>query len=888
MLTAREKVLLHLMTLQRYSQDPDAPKAATQEGIAEVIDVGRNNVAKIVTSMQEAGDLETHNRHVKGLPSVRKVYFLSQKGFSEALALKKEMESTPLTILDMKGEKHQETFGRVSGYLPKRYTLLELAMGVYRGTFDCPSFHEGKIKQERRFVDFTDRKPTVRNFFGRETELALLNELVASDATRLIVVQGIPGIGKTTLLAKFAQDNRDRINIFWFKVHEWVNVKSVLRPIAEFLSQIGKKGLEWYLNQTEVPNIGEVCHILEGELKEVSAVLILDDVQKAEKGILDLLAALMAVLENAPQMRLICTSRETLTFYNRALVPKGAVTEMVLDGLDRESSMRLMRERALPEEAMEQIFAVTNGHPLFMELVEEPQRAMGKNVRMFIEQEVYSKLELSERRILEIASVFRYPVPTDSFFIMEEEIAKEQGQSVREKGYQDYMVDYDTIDVLIRKAMLKESSGRMVGMHDVLRDFFYSRLSPRQRAVHHKAAAKIYLQDANASSYVEALYHSMLANDFEVAMRIAAGNGRDIIAKGYANMLAPLLRELSVRCRQSNLLERLEVLSLEGEILDIQGEWDLALSTYREVLGLASPERDKRVIADTNRRIGVIMMRRFDYESASRYLETAKVIAGSNHDQHTLMQVHYDLGGMAERRGQCAESLAHFERSETLARSMGEDVGRGKALYGEGRVFGTLLDLDQAVRFKREALEVLQRTSDSNEIAKVLSSMGSDLWNIGIKEEGIHALERAVELANSIGDLNTLGYALFNLAGAYIEMGELGKAEAAVDQVSSIAKKLDEQFLLAGSHLHRGYIYHRRKEWEWAKEEFAMAIMKMRQAGSPPRLCYWLVEVGKVYLENLDNAGAKLLFKEALELANRSGQETLRRQVEEATLSVNE
>ncbi|MBM4237587.1 MAG: hypothetical protein FJ151_03790 [Euryarchaeota archaeon] len=130
---------------------------------------------------------------------------------------------------------------------------------------------------------------------------------------------------------------------------------------------------------------------------------------------------------------------------------------------------------------------------------------LDKNIRMFIEQEVHSKLDMAECRILEIASVFRYPVTVDTFFIMEESISKEIGTGPREMRYEDYLVDYDTLDELLAKSLLQESAGRMIGMHDLVRDFFYSRLTPKQRAIYHGAASKYYRGDTSPPSFVEAM-----------------------------------------------------------------------------------------------------------------------------------------------------------------------------------------------------------------------------------------------------------------------------------------------------------------------------------------------------------------------------------------------
>ena len=110
---------------------------------------------------------------------------------------------------------------------------------------------------------------------------------------------------------------------------------------------------------------------------------------------------------------------------------------------------------------------------MFLELVESPKSALGKNIRMFIDQEVCSKLELNERTILEIASVFRYPVLIEAFYTVEEEVANELDGYDDGSSKEDHVVDYDAIDVFQSKSMLYESLGRMVGMHDLLREFFY-------------------------------------------------------------------------------------------------------------------------------------------------------------------------------------------------------------------------------------------------------------------------------------------------------------------------------------------------------------------------------------------------------------------------------
>ena len=668
LLTVRERVILHLLAQHKYCQDADAPKAVTQEGIASIIDVGRNNVAKIMMVMFAEEIVDTQSKHVKGLPSVRLVYFLSPKGFEEGKKLKSSIESTMVELIDLNGKDHVDEMGRLGVYLPNRYSLLELAMGVSRGKFDCASFHEGKVKEERRFVDYSDKKPAIRTFFGRDQEMEKLQGLLTSQSIKAVMIYGVPGIGKTTLLAKFTQDIRDRINVFWFKVHEWVDYKGVLKPLSEFLSQIGKKNLEYYLTQTDKPLLGDVCHIIETDIRGTNSLMIFDDIHKADKGVKELMGAILNSIEGIPGTWMIGSAREMQSFYDRGAVYRGFVVEMQLDGLDRESSFKMMRTRSLPEIDLDSLFNITNGHPLFLELIEDPKLALGKNIRMFIEQEVFSRLDVSERRIMGIAAIFRYPVMIDAFFTMEEEIQNEStGKNVVPEP-SDYSISYETVDSLISKSILHESVGRMIGMHDLMREFVYSRLTPRQRNIYHKAAARFYLQDNSAPSSVEALYHCLMGKEYLIAIDIAAGNGRDIINGGYAVQFSPLLKTLLTLAPNIEQRDRMEILSLQGEIMEIQGDWDAAISRFSEIIRMASPTSDVRLLAEMNRRIAMIYVGRSRLDDASNYLDLALEQAEKANEKQTLADVYYGLGGVGERRGKWEEASVNFLRSIELSK----------------------------------------------------------------------------------------------------------------------------------------------------------------------------------------------------------------------------
>jgi tetratricopeptide (TPR) repeat protein len=882
LLTSKEKIMLHLLDQQRYIQDSASPDSVTQDGIANGVGIGRNNVSKFLKDLIQDHIVEMQVKHIKGLQRVRNVYFLTHLGFQEALALKQEIESTRVRVIDFDGGETEDEVGRLNVYLPRSYSMVELASSVERGKFDCSSFHEGKVKEKRRYVDYSDRKPAVRTFFGREEEIARLHEFMGSEETRLAVVHGIAGIGKTTLLAKFAQEVRDVTNLFWYKIHEWVTLKIMLSPMAEFLSQLGKKGMERYLAQTENPCVGEVCAILEEDMSNVDALIVIDDIQKSDPGVIEFLTALVSILPMLGGTRIVVSSREIPSFYNRSEIASGIIEELSLEGLDRESAIEMLTVRSIPDREAKTIYQATNDHPLFLQLIDDPRSFLGKDVRMFIEQEVYLRLDITERRILEIASVFRYPVMMDAFFTMEEELEKTVGRRLVDRGYDDFMVDYDAIDGLLSKSLLQESVGRSIGMHDLIREFFYSRLRPKQRRSLHWAASKYYLEDSSAPAYVEALYHSLRANDQEQAVRVAASHGREIISKGYSAPFAPLVKEVIEESEPESMDDRMELLTLCGQIMDIQGEWDEALQNYKGVIHLADRERDRRIVADVSRRIESILLRRGRYDESLEYLRKSRGLSEEGDDVHTLVDVLYDLGGLNERTGKSEEAIGHFELSRDRARSIGNEMGEGRALYGIGRVYEGLMDYEQAIRFKKQALSVMERIGDANEIAKVCTSIGNDLRAIGDMESSLGYQDRAIELAQSVGDLTTLGYAFSNAAASYLEMGVLGESEKLIERASGIFDKLDDTIMISTMHLYKGYLHYKRDDWEWAKDEFTISLEILRGMEAPIKLCYWLYEIGQVYVEKEEGQEAFFLFSEALDIATKLGHDNLCKDLKEA------
>ncbi len=91
-LTLADQVLLHLAThqIREYDFGYVAPPELTQDGIANALGIGRNNIPRILKKLMKDGLIEEKKAHVHGAKHRRKVYILTPKGFLKVIELREE------------------------------------------------------------------------------------------------------------------------------------------------------------------------------------------------------------------------------------------------------------------------------------------------------------------------------------------------------------------------------------------------------------------------------------------------------------------------------------------------------------------------------------------------------------------------------------------------------------------------------------------------------------------------------------------------------------------------------------------------------------------------------------------------------------------------------
>ena len=195
-----------------------------------------------------------------------------------------------------------------------------------------------------------------------------------------------------------------------------------------------------------------------------------------------------------------------------------------------------------------------------------------------------------------------------------------------------------------------------------------------------------------------------------------------------------------------------------------------ALRLYYEATPLLEQSEDHALKGAFHNEFALLFTRLATEENREDYLDRALIeaAAASFHfeqagNQRYLARVENNLGYLFFTIGRYKDAHKHLDRARQLFLEL-KDVGtvaqiddtRARTLLAEGR-------LTDAERFARQSVRALEKGGEQAVLAEALTTHGASLARLGNYKRSKALLERAVEVAQTAGDLEGAGRAKLSL-----------------------------------------------------------------------------------------------------------------------------
>ena len=718
----------------------------------EVLKLLKDTVSRSILSLLSTGDY--------GVREIARILGRSESEVSRRLSRMRE-----LGVVDCK-------WARIGGRNLKLYSLrveelrVEFSSGGVRFSVKTRSGKEEVVGSSyERVVEI----PSTLFFVGRRRELDKL-----ASSRGVVVVIGVPGVGKTALVSRYAESYKDG-PVYWSTLTELDYYEFLVRDLALFLARVGYSAPLRYVLSGEMHSSKLVEEVAEG-VNRLKALIVFDDYFKVRddrirKFVVELAARVidgkLVIVSRGPVEEVVSVARPSV---------------LRLGGLEFSEAVELFRETGVrvSHRDIAEIYIATRGHPglLALAVVEARERGLEEVLKLVSKGTVQKRFwelvadytEPSERRLLLALSCFDEYLPLGFL----EKITGGRVESQLESLYRKGLVDeldyaYRVIDLV---KSLVESAGVKIDCSE-----YYER------------AGRMYLERGGIEGYFRALSYfakagcsSCLAEAMqkritEVAYRIL----------DYIDTYEVVLRELEGRFYSYDLLK---LLNYELGIVYLnKGEAEEAYTRFKRVISMAEARDPFMYILAASKLLVLTEYGLPRVEEALAMARDAEKML-SRVDEKLRPEAEYDLyANLARinlRLGLRDKAYEAALREVEVSKRHWDPLYYAIAKVQLSIIKSFLGKPQDAIGELLEGYELLL-SLDVKELAGRLASTISQLYSkIGDYESSAKYGEDALKLFELLHSIKSRCESIYTLITSYLVLGSLEKAEVlATDAVRS-------------------------------------------------------------------------------------------------------
>lgn len=369
-LSVNERVLLHLSRFATDVQMEEYPSECTQAGIAVAVRISRTHVPRAVRGLIKDGFVAELTARVRGHERRMNVYVVTNGGLNSVNTLWKNLLALSFPVL-ADGKTIEMTGKDIEELVGKRRAISVISQ-----------MSDGAVRiDEKKRAPVRDLKeaPPLETFYGRETELKIMDDFMDSDA-KVLVILGNRGYGTTALARKFIE-GQDEEDVLWISL----DPKSKSTELEGKLVEFGKR-------------VKKDAACLSDVLGLENAILVFDDYFSVSD---DLVEFFSAIVDNAKDAKIIISARQETPayswFYQKKHVDSRTVQELRIVGLDESSARRLLGNDKIEKDALRRIMMMTRAQPMTLKMLRVGDAEGLKKNTVFTAEEIGYLLFLKDK-----------------------------------------------------------------------------------------------------------------------------------------------------------------------------------------------------------------------------------------------------------------------------------------------------------------------------------------------------------------------------------------------------------------------------------------------------------------------------------------------------------
>lgn len=652
-------------------------------------------------------------------------------------------------------------------------------------------------------------------FVGRSEELKRLSSAVKalfqpeSNVARAFLVGGESGVGKSRLMSEIRTQALTRgIRVLWGQAiaeggltyQLWRDIvrrlllavevdneeaRALKRIVPDINTLIGREVEELPADDTMA--VKRLTIAIESLLRRVCdktpVLLLLDDLQWSQES-LTLLGELLPLTRTLPLM-IVGAYRND----ERPTLPSDfpQMESMLLQRLDQAETRRLS-ESILGKEIPSEAFIAflqreTEGNVFFMvevlRVLAQDAGTLREVPKMSLPKQVFSG---GIQRVLETRL---NRVPARAYSLLE--LSAVNGRAIVPKLLYalDSNIDVENwLTVCVNIAILDKDDMGYRFAHDKLRETLLMRLTPEQRAPHHRRVAEAIelVYQENLSDYTNLLaYHWRLAGDkSRESSYLLEAIRQALSVADYPEALRLCHRADEIeafRYFQNPDLAQADFLQEKARVAYQRGEYNQVLADGEMALELYKRLNHPRGVANAVGILGELAMRQSHVERAIAFTTQNLAYYTEQNDLRQIGYAHMTLGVIYIQQNIFDQAYEHFQKSYDYLLQTTDALSHARAMNNLAVYYDLRGEIDHATQLHEQSLAIRRRLNDRVGVAYSLSNIGFLLMDSGKYNQVLPYMQEAELLLRQTPDKNGLASVLSGLGELYFHLQRYEESE---------------------------------------------------------------------------------------------------------------
>jgi len=683
-------------------------------------------------------------------------------------------------------------------------------------------------------------------FVGREDLIKSIAEAVK--AKTLIVLCGITGIGKTSLLAELSNQLLPR-SIFWYEFKPGLtSLDDLLIHLARFLdAETGKTFVAAAIQQPSL-TIPEKLQVVLQVLNGQPFYLVFDAIHVVDDSP-EFISFFSILKDQLNQGSVLFASRSIPKFYTPLDVVKGRVKVVELEGLNAVESSEFFAAKGInpSAELIDSLSARFGGLPLALELVaallademseSEIRAKLNEAASLTVEylfQEVFERLEDKERDLLTLAALFVFSFSQEELLNVYRGLLHANGGS-------------DSFKKLNRQFLIKKVRTDQFTLHEAVKTMALANTDldiPKLR----RQVADHLLQTSpeDFGAHLESALLYCNAAEYDTA-------AKEIVylvewsTPSFPEIAQALLSRLDASLVSPG--ERVWLIGAAGSLAHHMRRTIEAENYFQQMLKLAESISNQTAIAIALQRLGIIYYDK-DRERCEEFYLNSLAIKKELGDLSGQAEIYNNLGSLYTATQRFAEADEVLRKGLKLREEIKSPPREIVSIYGNlGILHALQKNWEIANSFSAKALEMAIAAESMEEMARATYNLAKHADEQGKREEARNGYMDALNAAQKYHLWETEELARTALAMQnYVDE----KYDAAVDhllRVAEIQEQIGDKARLAVTYFDLGTFRMKANQFPEALEFYENGTALFEHLSSEEKI--------EVFLKNIYVVSAK-------------------------------